>query len=68
MIVSGHRSESSIKNYTGKVTSTQKYKMSIALYKSVMNDNVHVEMRLSQEQIERRVEGHLNFSHEQINE
>lgn len=69
MSVSGHRSESSIKNYTGKVTSTRKYEMSTALCKSVMNDqNVHVELRLSQEQIERRVEGHLNLSQEQINE
>ena len=61
--VSGHKSESSIKNYTGRVTTKRKYEMSSALCASVIND-VQVELQLSQE----CVDGELNLSQEQIEE
>lgn len=65
MSVSGHRSETSIKNYTGKVTTKRKFEMSRALCASVINSEEMVEIvTLSQEQIE--VEGEINLSQEQI--
>jgi hypothetical protein len=63
MCVSGHKTESSIKNYTGRVTTSRKYEISNALCASVIND-VQVELRLSQE----RLDGELNLSQEQIDE
>ncbi|CAC5375819.1 unnamed protein product [Mytilus coruscus] len=60
MSVSGHKSESSIKNYTGKVSTTRRFEMSSALSASVMTDNmqfqVHGELQLSQEQIEELIQ------------
>lgn len=63
MCVSGHKSESSIKNYTGRVTTKRKYEISNALCASVIND-VQVELCLSQE----RLDGELNLSQEQVDE
>ena len=59
MSVSGHKSEHSIKNYTGHVTSKRKYEMSSALSASVTKDvevEVHGELTLSQEQIDQLME------------
>jgi predicted metal-dependent peptidase len=51
MCVSGHKSESYITNYTGRVTTKRKYEISNALCASVIN-SVQVELRLSQERLD----------------
>lgn len=72
MSVSGHKSEASIKSYTGKVTTNRRYEISSALGDSLIDQYsdiqvVSTEIRLSQERIE-HVEGELNLSQEQIDE
>ena len=53
MAISGHKSETSLKSYTGKVTSSRKYEMSSALYQSVVNEDViQGEIMLTQEQVD----------------
>ena len=59
MSISGHKSETSIKNYTGKVSTDRRYEMSSALAASVMNTDTCMQFQ---------VQGEIRLSQEQINE
>jgi len=49
MSISGHKSETSIKNYTGKVSTDRRYEMSSALAASVMNTDTCMQFQVQGE-------------------